>query len=150
MRISLIALFLIGLTCAGLPLADATKPKPDSAAASPAGPKEFKTPKEAADSLVQAAAAFDVVMLKEILGPDSVDIISSQDPVADKERAVRFAAKAKEKMLLGADAKNANRAILTVGNDDFPMPIPIVRRAGKWHFDTKGGRNEILLSQDWD
>src|SRR6185503_3900672 len=62
--------------------------------------KEFNTPKEAADNLVQAAAAFDVAALKEILGPDSSDIVNSEDPVADKNRAVAFATKAKEKMLL--------------------------------------------------
>src|SRR5262249_42169813 len=106
--------------------------------------REFKTPKEAAESLVQAAAVFDVAALKEILGPDGIDLVSSEDPVADKNRAAAFAAKAKERMIIGADSKNANRAIVTVGNDDFPMPIPIVRRNAKWMFDTKAGRDEIL------
>ena len=46
---------------------------------------------------MQAAETFDVNALKEILGPDSEDIINSDDPVMDKERAVAFAAKAKEK-----------------------------------------------------
>ena len=36
------------------------------------------------------------------------------------------------------------RAILIVGNDEFPVPIPIVKRSGKWIFDTKAGRQEIL------
>jgi hypothetical protein len=31
-----------------------------------------------------------------------------------------------------------------VGNDDFPLPIPIVKQKGKWFFDTKIGREEIL------
>jgi hypothetical protein len=118
----------------------ATKP-----AASSPKQKEFKTPKEAADNLVQAAAAFDVAALREILGPDGADIISSEDQVADRNRATKFAAKAKEKMLLGADAKNVNRIILTVGKDDFPMPIPIVRRKNQWVFDTNAGRQEILF-----
>ncbi len=106
--------------------------------------KEFDSPKQAADSLVQAAESFDVAALKEILGPDSVDLVSSEDQVSDKNRATAFAAKAKEKMSLGSDKKDANRAILTVGNDDFPVPIPIVRSKGKWSFDTKVGRQEIL------
>jgi hypothetical protein len=106
--------------------------------------KQFNTPKEAADNLVQAAEAFDVAALKEILGPDSTDIVTSEDPVADKNRAVAFAAKAKEKNNIGMDSKNPNRAILTVGNDDFPVPIPIVKHKGKWTFDTKVGREEIL------
>jgi hypothetical protein len=31
-----------------------------------------------------------------------------------------------------------------VGNDNFPLPIPIVKQNGKWFFDTKTGREEIL------
>ena len=106
--------------------------------------KEFDTPQQAADSLVQAAESFDVPVLKEILGPDSTDLVSSEDSVGDKNRAVAFAAKAKEKNSVAADPKNPNRAILTVGNDDFPFPIPIVKHKGKWYFDTKAGRQEIL------
>src|SRR4029450_10699224 len=106
--------------------------------------KQFDTPKQAADALIQVAANFDVAAAKEILGPDSEDIVSSEDPVGDKTRAVAFAAKAKEKNSVAADAKNPNRAILTVGNDDFPFPIPILKAKGKWYFDTKAGRQEIL------
>ena len=53
-------------------------------------------------------------------------------------------AKAKEKMSVETDKKNPNHAILLVGNDDFPLPIPIVKQKGKWFFDTKVGREEIL------
>ena len=106
--------------------------------------KEFDTPKQAADALIQAAETFDTAALKEILGPDSTDIISSVDPVADKTRAVAFASKAKEKITVDVDSKNPNRATVSVGNDDFPLPIPIVKEKGKWHFDTKAGREEIL------
>jgi len=106
--------------------------------------KNFSTAKEAADALVQAAETFDVPALKEILGPDSDDIVSSQDPVEDKNRAAAFVAKAKEKSSIETDPKNSNRAILTVGNDDFPVPIPIIKNKGKWMFDTKAGREEIL------
>ena len=42
------------------------------------------------------------------------------------------------------DSKNPNRAILTVGKDNFELPIPLVKNKGKWSFDTKVGREEIL------
>jgi hypothetical protein len=100
--------------------------------------------KEAVDSLVQAAEAYDVNSLKEILGPGSEEIVSSGDPVQDKNKAMKFAARAKEKTQLGADPQKPNLTILTVGNDDFPMPIPIIKKKGKWLFDTKVGREEIL------
>ena len=128
--------------CAGLTAAP--QAKTDAAPVSDSKQKQFDTPKEAADNLVQAAESFDVATLTEILGPDSTDVISSQDPVADKKQAMAFAAKAKEKSNIGTDPKNPKRAILTVGNDDFPVPIPIVKEKGKWVFDMKAGRQEIL------
>jgi len=115
-----------------------------TAAASQPAQKQFDTPKQAADALIQVASNFDVAAAKEILGPDSEDIVSSEDPVQDKNRAAQFAAKAKEKSSTQIDKKDPNRAILLVGNDDFPLPIPIVKRKGKWSFDTKVGREEIL------
>src|SRR5213080_937277 len=108
------------------------------------GQKQFDTPKQAADALIQVAANFDVTAAKEILGPDGEDIISSEDPVMDKNRAAAFAAKAKEKSSIEIGKKDPNRAMLLVGNDAFPLPIPIVKRKGKWLFDTKVGREEIL------
>ena len=61
-----------------------------------------------------------------------------------------FAAKAKEKTAIDTDTKNPNRAILTVGNDDFPVPIPIVKQKGKWIFDTKSGTAGNLKPPDWN
>src|SRR6476646_38371 len=106
--------------------------------------KQFDTPKQAADALVQVATTLDIAAAKEILGPDGEDIISSEDPVMDKKNAQAFAAKAKEKSSIEIDKKDPNRAILVVGNDDFPLPIPLVKQKGKWSFDTKVGREEIL------
>jgi hypothetical protein len=134
-----------GIIVAGfLTVQAASEPKKDADTAPEVTQKQFNTPKEAADRLLQAAESFDVAALKEILGPDSADIVSSEDPVGDKNRATAFAAKAKEKSSIGMDSKNPNRAILTVGNDNFPLPIPIVKSRGKWMFDTKVGREEIL------
>jgi hypothetical protein len=135
------------VNCAFLALASQGAPEQkqeSTAAASQPQQKQFDTPKQAADALVQVAANFDVAAAKEILGPDSEDIIASEDPVQDKNRAEKFAAKAKEKNSIEIDKKDPNRAILLVGNDDFPLPIPIVKRKGKWSFDTKVGRQEIL------
>jgi hypothetical protein len=108
------------------------------------GQKEFDTPKQAADAIIEVATNLDVAAAKEILGPDGEDIVSSEDPVMDKNRATAFANKAKEKNSVEIDKKNRNYAVLLVGNDDFPLPIPIVKQKGKWFFDTKVGREEIL------
>lgn len=122
----------------------ASETKENATDASPTTQKQFATPKEAADSLVAAAETFDVPALKEILGPDGEDLVSSKDQVMDKNRAMEFAAKAKEKTVIEKDPDNPNRAVLAIGNDDFPVPIPIDKKHGKWSFDTKVGREEII------
>ena len=107
--------------------------------------KTFATPKEAAEALIQAAEKFDVPALKEILGPDGEDLVSSEDPVQDKNNATGFAARAREKNEVAVDPKNSKRAIISVGNDDWPLPIPLLSKEGKWSFDTKAGRQEVLF-----
>ena len=107
--------------------------------------KAFATPQEAATSLIQAAESFDATALKEILGPDGQDLVSSEDPVRDKNAAAEFAAKAREKNEVTLDPKNSKRAVLSVGTDDWPLPIPLVKRGEKWFFDAKAGREEILF-----
>ena len=143
-KISLVASAILISCLLCLAVKAAPSAKPDAAATSQPKQKEFDTPKQAADALIQVAANFDVAAAKEILGPDSEDIVSSKDPVQDKNRAAAFAAKAKEKTSIEIDRKDPNRAILLVGNDDYSLPIPIAKRKGKWSFDTKVGREEIL------
>ena len=106
--------------------------------------KEFDSPKAAADALVAAADPFEVSALKEILGPGSEDIVSSEDPVQDKSRASAFVALAREKNSIEIDPKNPNTASFVVGNGEWPLPIPIVKRKTTWLFDTKAGREAIL------
>jgi len=139
------ALLPIVLVC--IPIADsqAQKSEPKTAAASQPAQKSFSTPKEAAEALFQAAEKFDQPALKEILGPDGEDLVSSEDPVQDKNNAAAFAARAHEKNEVAIDPKNSKRAIISVGNDDWPLPIPLVSKGGKWSFDTKAGRQEVLF-----
>jgi Protein of unknown function (DUF2950) len=107
--------------------------------------KGFDTAKDAADALVQAADPFDASALEAILGPGSEDLVASEDTVQDKNHAIKFAEMAHEKSEIEIDPKNSKRATLSVGKDDWPLPIPIVKRNGKWYFDAKAGREEILL-----
>jgi hypothetical protein len=143
-KISLIAAAILICCVSGIALFAAPERKSDVGATSQPQQKAFDNPQQAVDSLLQAAETFDVPGLKEILGPDSTDLVSSEDPVMDKNRAAAFVAKAKEKKSADVDPKNPNQAIVSVGNDDFPLPIPIVKRKGKWYFDTKTGREEVL------
>ena len=140
MKIQLIAVALI------LPAAIALSAAEKKEAASQQGTgKAFDTAEQAGDALIAAAESYDVAALKEILGPGSDDLVASEDQVQDKNRAAEFVAMAKEKHSIEVDAKNPNSASLLVGNDDWPLPIPIVKKSGKWYFDTKTGREVILL-----
>jgi len=115
------------------------------AVAQQAAQKTFATPEDATAALVKAAGDFDVPSLTEILGPGSKDLVASEDPVADKARAADFAKLAGEKQLISVDPKNPGHAELVVGNDEWPLPIPLLRHNGKWSFDANTGRKEILL-----
>jgi Protein of unknown function (DUF2950) len=106
--------------------------------------KVFETPQQAAEALIQAAENYDVSALLEMFGPEGKDFISSADPIKDKSIAAAFAAKAHEKSMVTLDPRNRARAILSVGNDDWPLPVPIVKKGGTWSFDSRAGRDEIL------
>lgn len=116
----------------------------EAAGANTPSQKTFGTPQEAADTLVQAASSYDVPELLEILGPEGKDFIASADPTRDKKLAADFAAKAREKKDVAIDKTEA-RAVLSIGTDEWPFPVPIVKKDGRWHFDSEQGRNEILL-----
>jgi hypothetical protein len=106
--------------------------------------KAFDTPQEAGDALVEAAEKFDVGALKEIFGVGNDDIIFSGEEPQDRQRAANFAAEAREKKSISLDPKKGTRAFLLVGKDDWPFPLPIVKRGNKWSFDAKAGRQELL------
>ncbi|HWO01476.1 MAG TPA: DUF2950 domain-containing protein [Blastocatellia bacterium] len=135
----------IALSCVlGFAEYAAPQAKPKASNTAQHGPKAFATPKLAADELIRAAGQFDVRGLIEIFGPQGADMVETGDKVQDKERAERFSAKAQEKTSVTADPKNPSRVVLSVGNDDWPYPVPIVKRNGKWYFDISAGRKEIL------
>jgi len=146
-RRAVVRLFaVLVLLCVQASFARAANPSQETGpgAAAAAAQKTFDSPEEAARALIQAADPFDMPALLAIFGPDGEDLVSSADPVQDKQRAASFAAKAREKNEVTLDSKNPKRAWLSVGNDDWPLPIPIVNKNGKWSFDTKAGHTEIL------
>jgi hypothetical protein len=136
-----------GMVCVLLLASSADAPaqqKSKSAAPAAAAQRTFDTPKAAADALIAAAESYDVPALKEILGPDGNDLIETKDPVQSRNQFEAFSTQAREKTEVVADAKNPNLATLVVGEGEWPLPIPIVRKAGKWSFDSKAGKRELL------
>jgi hypothetical protein len=132
--------------CLAAPLsAQESPPKtaPTATAVAP-GVETFATPQEAADALVEAAANFDVVALTQIFGADGLDVIFSGEVPQDRKHAADFATQAREKKSISVDPKTGNRAFLLVGNEDWPFPVPLVKRGEKWFFDSKAGRQELM------
>jgi len=119
--------------------------KPAPAQVPPVGATAFPTAQAAASALIQAASTFDEPALVAMFGPDGKDLVSTEDPVRDKSFAVAFAALAQEGHTVVVSPSNPNRATLQVGRDQWPMPVPLVRIAGKWYFDANAGHDEILF-----
>jgi len=104
----------------------------------------FGTPQEAAQATIEASARNDTAALLKLFGPGGKDIVESGDPVEDKAGRAEFARAAREKLKINQDPTNPDRATLSVGEQDWPFPVPLVRKDGKWHFDAAAGRIEIL------
>ena len=116
------------------------KPAPAAAAAQ----KSFATARQAAEALVAAADTFDRPALKAILGPESDFLVAAGEPAQDRAGAAAFAARAREKLTVVTDPTSQDRATLSLGKDDWPFAIPIVRTGGAWRFDSPAGREELL------
>jgi Protein of unknown function (DUF2950) len=104
--------------------------------------QSFKTPEEAVEALVRATKSDWPRGVTTVLGPAGADIVSSGDEVADEDVRAKFVAayEAKHQVTMEGDSK----AVLIIGPDDYPLPIPLVRKDAAWQFDAAAGRQEIL------
>ena len=119
------------------------KPEPTEAKkGAPAKQKTYGTPEEAVKDLIAAVKANDSKALISILGPEGKSIASSGDKAADREGGARFVKAYEEanKLEKSGDAK----AVLGIGKDNWPFPVPVVKDGAGWRFDTKAGLEEIL------
>ncbi len=111
-------------------------------AAAGTGQRHFATPEDAVAELVGAVRMNDTGHLLAIFGAAGRDLVVSGDETLDREARDRFLTAYEEKNRL--EKVSNKKAVLHVGEDDWPMAIPIVRTGRTWRFDTKQGRQEIL------
>ena len=104
--------------------------------------RTFATAEEAVSALVDATKNGITGDMIAILGPQSKKIVSSGDPVADKAAIERFNRLYDEKHQIVAAGDN--KAILILGNEDFPFAVPLVKKGDRWRFDARAGREEII------
>jgi hypothetical protein len=103
--------------------------------------KTFASPEEAVKAAVGAVKSDDNKEVLAIFGVEAKEVMFSGDPVSDKQRRQRFIQAYDQKNSL---AKEGEKMVLTVGENDWPFPIPLVKKGDQWFFDTKAGREEIL------
>jgi len=106
-------------------------------------PRVFATPEEASRTLVDAAEKGDTKALVQVLGGEAEEVIHSGDPVEDEDARAQFVKLYREKNRV--QTVSDSEAVLHVGADDWPFPIPIVKEeGGGWVFDVAAGKEEIL------
>ena len=110
--------------------------------AAQSGPKTFNSPDEARDALVQAAAG-GIPALRELMGMGSDRILTTGDPVQDKNLLERFQQRTAEAAKLDPDPMNPDRIVVLIGAEESPFAIPLLRKNGQWHFDLPEGKKEI-------
>jgi DUF2950 family protein len=115
---------------------------PLSSAEDSATQQVFPSPDSAVRALIAADKADDTRTLRSILGPDADQVLSSGDPVADKNARDAFLGRYQEMHRLAYD--DQGRVILYVGVDNWPVPIPLIKQNGSWVFDTVAGKDELL------
>jgi hypothetical protein len=103
--------------------------------------RSFASADEASSALVTAVRSGDRNAMLDVFGPGSEALVSSGDSVADAGDRAQFLAmyEAKHALVPDGDA----RMTLVVGADDWPLPVPIVRRAGRWYLDGAAGADEL-------
>ena len=106
-----------------------------------ASQKLFSTPEDALKGLVEAVKIRDKAALDQLFGPSSKDLLSG-DAVQDAAESEEFAKHVAEKTSLVKE--NDSKVIVSIGNENWPFPIPLVKTNGQWFFDTESGKEEIL------
>jgi len=113
-----------------------------AALAAPPGQKSFESLDDAVNALIGAFRADDRKALMEILGPKGGPVISSGDKVADRAAYERFVASYDRAHRLEG---GGGKVVLYVGDDNYPVPIPLVPDGPRWYWDTDAGDDEILF-----
>lgn len=109
--------------------------------AAAAQPKTFASAEEAVKALMAAAKSNNDKEMLAIFGPGAKELIFSGDAAADRQRRARFIKAYDEKNRL---VQQGNDMILVIGNEDWPFPIPVMKKGDSWIFDIARGREEIL------
>ncbi len=103
----------------------------------------FATPEDAVRALVQATTLGKVDDLLAIFGSEGRELLASSDEATARQNREIFTVAAAEGWRL-VD-QGTDRKVLIVGHEGWPFPVPIVKSASSWRFDTAAGKEEVLV-----
>jgi len=133
MRARTIAVMLAGLALAA---------RPAGLTGQSSAQRTFATPEEAVNALREVTKAGKLDGLLAIFGPDSQELVASADAATARQNREIFTAATAEKWRL--EGRDANHKTLIIGNEDWPFPVPLVKDAKGWRFDTAAGKEEVI------
>jgi hypothetical protein len=107
-----------------------------------ASQETFATPEAAVDALMAALKADSDPAMIAIFGDEHKDLIVQSDRAATT--ATRAQALAAMQSLRVLREAGADKRVLVIGDEAWPMPIPIVRVGDRWRFATEQGADEIV------
>jgi hypothetical protein len=105
--------------------------------------QRFDSADAAAQAVIAAAEKHDSAALAAIFGPTGNGALTSGSPTQDRAEQSEFAQLARTKYQLVPDQRNSNRMILSIGDEDWPFPVPVVRANGQWSFDASETKAEL-------
>ncbi|MGA2497945.1 MAG: DUF2950 domain-containing protein [Tepidisphaeraceae bacterium] len=106
------------------------------------GQRMFASPEEAAGVLKDAMVARDRRLLIAIFGPEGKQYVLTGDRVEEDTDMQAFGQHMSEHLLV--DRPSADKAVLQIGKENWPFPIPVVKNGEQWFFDTAAGKQELL------
>jgi len=107
-----------------------------------AEPKTFATPEAAVDALMAALKADDDAAIVALVGDDYKDLVVTPDHAANSATRAKIVAAMQTLRVL--DERGADRRVVLIGDQAWPMPIPLVKDKGVWHFSAEQGADELI------
>jgi hypothetical protein len=136
-----VLLGVLTIWCSAAALAQDAPAPAATTAATPAAAATYPSCKAAANAFITAVKANDSAALRQVLGEKASDLLSSGDPARDEQSRLSFIKNYDTAHAFVYETKD--RATLTVGTKQWPLPFPIVRENGVWFFDAQAGAQEL-------
>jgi len=141
---SLLTLALLGAAPALAQAPTAETPTAPAAQEAPrrVPPGAFRTPEDGFAAFVAAVQAGSDARLERVVGSANMPLVRDADRAVRQSERERFLAAHGERAEILRSAPD--RAVLQVGQDGWPLPLPLIQRAGAWRFDSAAARQAIL------